>query len=125
MIQNQESDSAEKLLIEDEVDLASMSAEALRTEIFTVEIAYNAEQALWFAENCQFDLVIFDIILPLDDGWTVLEKLREAESSAIVLMLTALDDVDNKVRGFNPGADDCWRARTGHWSRNNPYQLIC
>ena len=46
MIQNQESDSAEKLLIEDEVDLASMSAEALRTEIFTVEIAYNAEQAL-------------------------------------------------------------------------------
>lgn len=94
------------LLVEDEEDLALMIAEVLRNELFTVEIAYDGEQAFYYIENTLFDLVILDILLPLADGWAVLQRLRESGSSAPVLMLTALDDVENKVRGFDLGADD-------------------
>jgi len=98
--------SVKILLVEDEEDLALMIAELLRKELFTVEIAYDGEQAFYYIENTFFDLVILDILLPLADGWAVLQKLRETGSSAPVLMLTALDDVEDKVRGFDLGADD-------------------
>lgn len=94
------------LVVEDEEDLASMIAEILQSEMFTVEIAFDAEQALYHVDNTSFDLVILDVLLPLGDGWSVLQRLREKGSAALVLMLTALDSVESKVRGFDLGADD-------------------
>ncbi len=94
------------LVVEDEEDLASMIAEILQSEMFTVEVACDGEQALYYVDNASFDLVILDILLPLGDGWTVLQRLREKGSSALALILTALDDVESKVRGFELGADD-------------------
>jgi DNA-binding response OmpR family regulator len=94
------------LIVEDEEELASMIAETLQQQMFAVEIAYDGEQAFYYVDNVAFDFVILDVLLPINDGWSVLQRLREIGLSSPVLMLTALDDIESKVRGFDLGADD-------------------
>ncbi|MFO7882169.1 MAG: response regulator transcription factor [Kosmotogaceae bacterium] len=94
------------LLVEDEKDLANLIKEALEDEMFTIQNAYDGEEGIYYIENFSFDLIILDILLPVYNGWKILKKIRESGMNTPVLLLTALDEVDDKIFGFNQGADD-------------------
>jgi len=93
------------LVVEDQDDLREVVVETLREEAFAVDESPNGEEGLYKALNWDYDLVVLDVMMPVLDGWEVLEKLRK-EKQTPVLMLTALDQVRDKVKGLNHGADD-------------------
>lgn len=94
------------LLVEDEERIASFIARGLREAHYVVDVAKDGEQGLFMAEVNDFDLIILDIKLPKLDGISLCHKLREEKISVPILMLSALDSVNDKVRGLNYGADD-------------------
>ena len=93
------------LVVEDQDDLREVVAETLREESFAVDESADGEEGLYKALNWDYDIVVLDVMMPAMDGWEVLEKLRR-EKQTPVLMLTALDQVRDKVKGLNHGADD-------------------
>jgi two-component system OmpR family response regulator len=96
------------LLAEDDRMLADAVARALRQSAHSVEVAYGGREADDALASGEFDLVILDVNLPGMDGFEVLRRLRAARSDAPVpvLVLTARDAVDDRVRGLDLGADD-------------------
>jgi two-component system OmpR family response regulator len=93
------------LIVEDEPDLLSSLAQALREEGYAVDTAPNGQEGLYKAENWDYDAVLLDVMLPKLDGWQVLQKLRLSKKTP-VLMLTAQDQTRDRVRGLDTGADD-------------------
>ncbi len=93
------------LLVEDEPDLATGIARALRTAGFSVDTAPDGEEGLFKAQSNDYDAILLDVMLPLRDGWSVLETLRRTRPTP-VLMLTARDQTADRVRGLDTGADD-------------------
>jgi len=94
------------LIVEDERNLGKLLKEFLENQKLIVEIATDGEEGLYMALNGPFDVIVLDVLLPGLSGWQVLEKIRRSGSRIPVLMLTALDSVEDKVKGFNLGADD-------------------
>lgn len=94
------------LLIEDERPLAKVIARVLSQAGYQVDIALEGEQGESMARSEPFDLIILDVMLPKRNGWQVLENLRAAKIRVPILMLTALEDVEDRVRGLMSGADD-------------------
>jgi two-component system, OmpR family, response regulator len=94
------------LLVEDEPDLANALARALADEACAVDIAADGDDGLFRASEIPYDAVILDLMLPGRDGWDVLRTLRAAGHTTPVLVLTARDAIDDRVRGLNLGADD-------------------
>lgn len=94
------------LLVEDDRPLASGLQKALQAQGFAVNHVETARAALHVIETETPDLVILDIGLPDMDGLTVLKKLRAKHSELPVMLLTARDSLDDKVRGLDSGADD-------------------
>jgi DNA-binding response OmpR family regulator len=94
------------LLIEDDPKLSDSIAKHLRAESFAVDIAADGIKGENFALVNEYDVILLDIMLPRQDGWTTCKNLRNAHVLTPILMLTALDDVDDKIRGLNSGADD-------------------
>jgi two-component system, OmpR family, copper resistance phosphate regulon response regulator CusR len=94
------------LVIEDEVKTARFLRKGLSEAGYVVDLAADGLEGLHLALEVDFDLIILDVMLPAPDGWQVLARLREAGRKALVLMLTALDAVHHRVRGFEMGADD-------------------
>jgi len=94
------------LLIEDDKHIISFLKKGLKEEGYIVEVAYNGEDGLYLAENEGFDLIILDILLPKLDGFELCRRLRAKEDSTLILMLTAKDDIEDRVRGLDVGADD-------------------
>jgi two-component system OmpR family response regulator len=93
------------LVVEDEPDLLSGLARALRKEGYAVDTASDGEEGLHAALGADYDAVVLDVMLPRLDGWEVLARLRRAKETP-VLMLTARDRSDDRVRGLDGGADD-------------------
>ena len=93
------------LIVEDEPDLLSSLAQAVREEGFAVDIASDGEEGLFKAESTDYDAVILDVMLPKLDGWQLLEKLRNTKKTP-VLMLTARDSIGDRIHGLDAGADD-------------------
>ncbi len=93
------------LVIEDEPRLARNLAKAMREEGYVVELADNGSDGLFLAESQDFDALVLDVMLPGLDGWTVLDRLRRSKRTP-VLMLTARDHPQDRVRGLDSGADD-------------------
>ena len=93
------------LIVEDEPDLLSGLARALRDEGYAVDTATNGEEGLYSAESNEYDAVVLDVMMPKLDGWEVLARLRKQKKTA-VLMLTAKDQSRDRVRGLDTGADD-------------------
>lgn len=93
------------LVAEDELAISKVLSAYLQREGFKVLTAYDGSNALeqFFSQSPH--LVILDIMMPGMDGWGVLEKIRE-KSACPVIMLTALGDIDYKLKGLNTGADD-------------------
>jgi two-component system OmpR family response regulator len=94
------------LLVEDEPDLASAIARALTDEDFAVDLAGTGDDGFFQASEVAYDAIVLDVMLPGRNGWDVLRALRAAGRVTPVIMLTARDAVEDRVRGLNLGADD-------------------
>src|SRR5262249_48139552 len=94
------------LVVEDERKLAQVLASALETERYDVVVAATGEDGFFRANAETFDLVVLDVMLPGRSGFDILHALRPRRMDTPVLMLTARDGVDDRVRGLDLGADD-------------------
>ncbi|MGH9253435.1 MAG: response regulator transcription factor [Vicinamibacterales bacterium] len=94
------------LVVEDERDLAQTLRRALEEEEFAVDLAGDGEDALFKIREMPYDAVILDLMLPGLDGWALLQTARADGIRTPVLVLTARDGIDDRVRGLNLGADD-------------------
>src|SRR5579864_678233 len=94
------------LIVEDEPKMASYLRKGLTEASFTVDIAADGRDGLFLALHEDFDLIVLDVMLPELDGLSVLKRLRMEKRHTPVLLLTARDTVEDKVAGFESGADD-------------------
>jgi DNA-binding response OmpR family regulator len=94
------------LVVEDEPNVLTFIEQGLKEEGYVVDVATDGELALDFAETYPYDLIILDVILPKLNGRRVAHTLRARGHTMPILMLTALDDVDDRVEGLDSGADD-------------------
>jgi DNA-binding response OmpR family regulator len=94
------------LLIEDSEILQRSVATALRKAGYAVDATGDGNEGLWFAEQHPYDVIVLDLMLPGLDGLTILQRLRQQNCPSQVLMLTAKDTVEDRVRGLRTGADD-------------------
>jgi DNA-binding response OmpR family regulator len=94
------------LLVEDEARIAHFVARGLREQSYAVDVVSSGEQALYQAEITTYDLVILDVMIPPPDGFAVCKELRSSGQSMPILMLTARDAVDDRIKGLDRGADD-------------------
>ena len=94
------------LAIEDELKTGRYLKQGLVEAGFVVDLARNGEDGLHSALTEAYDLVILDVMLPGIDGWGVLQAIRKSGKEMPVLFLTARDQVDDRVRGLELGADD-------------------
>src|SRR5262245_66192218 len=94
------------LVVEDEAHLAEVIADNLALEGYAVEVAGDGEQALVRARTDPPALIVLDVMLPKLDGFAVCARLRSEGSAVPVLFLTARNENDDRVRGFELGGDD-------------------
>lgn len=94
------------LLIEDDPKLSASIAKHLRAESFAVDIAPDGRKGEELAHINTYDVILLDIMMPQQDGWMTCKNLRKEKVVTPILMLTALDDVEDKIRGLDTGADD-------------------
>ena len=94
------------LLIEDDVQLNEMLTMELTQHQYSVDSCYNGEDGLVCVSKYNYSLIILDRMLPDMEGASVLKKIRNASIYTPVFFLTALDSLQNKIDGFNAGADD-------------------
>lgn len=94
------------LLVEDEIHLAQALTEILKKNQYAADAVYDGKSGLEYALSGVYDLVILDIMLPKMSGIEILKNLRAEKMSVPVLMLTAKDEIEDKVAGLDYGADD-------------------
>jgi two-component system OmpR family response regulator len=94
------------LLVEDEPDLARALARTFVDEGWVVDRVGDGEAALDLAHEGPYDIIVLDLMLPKLDGWQVLDALRQRGNRTPILLLTARDGVNDRVRGLDAGADD-------------------
>ncbi len=93
------------LLVEDDADLAQFIRKGLKEEHYAVDVAEDGEEGLALALDNAYDLLILDIMLPKLDGLTLCRRVRDKGFMTPVLLLTARNTVEDKVSGFDTGAD--------------------
>ncbi len=106
MIGQERAEPLRLLLVEDDTRLAGLLLRGLHGEGYAVDAADTAQEARWLATENPYDVLIFDVMLPDGDGFTLCEELRRAGNWTPVLMLTARNAVSDRVRGLDAGADD-------------------
>ena len=94
------------LLIEDDVSVADYIVKGLRESGYTVEHAADGKQGLVMASSEEYDAMIVDRMLPHVDGLTIIQTLRASDNNTPVLILSALGEVDDRVKGLKAGGDD-------------------
>ena len=94
------------LVVEDERRLAQVVRKVLEEEGHTVDVAHDGEDGLAMAMDGSHDVIVLDILLPGIDGIEVCQRLRAGRVDTPVLLLTALDAIEDRVRGLDAGADD-------------------
>lgn len=94
------------LLVEDEKKIAETLKKGLEEQQYQVEIASDGETGRLLFDNKNYDLIILDINLPGMNGYELLRHIRGVNQQVPVLMLTALSSTEDKIEGFNSGADD-------------------
>jgi len=94
------------LLIEDYPPLREFLSQGLREAGFAVDASADGEEGLWYARSNEYDAVILDLMLPKMDGLELLRRLRSGGCKTHVLILTARDTVEDRIRGLNCGGDD-------------------
>jgi two-component system copper resistance phosphate regulon response regulator CusR len=94
------------LLVEDEPAAAKMLSQGLREQSYAVDVAVDGEEAEFKISISPYDLIVLDVVLPRKDGVHVCREMRAAGSNTPVLMLTARDAVEDRIKGLDAGADD-------------------
>ncbi len=94
------------LIVEDEIRLADALGQIMREQKYIIDIVHDGKDGLDYAINGQYDLIVLDVMLPKMDGFSVVKELRSRKNSVPVLLLTAKDDITDKVNGLDCGADD-------------------
>ncbi|HBG13622.1 MAG TPA: DNA-binding response regulator [Clostridium sp.] len=94
------------LIVEDEVRLADALGQIMKEQHYQADIVYNGTDGLTCGLSGEYDVIVLDVMLPGENGFQVVKKLREARIQTPVLMLTARDDIQDKVTGLDRGADD-------------------
>jgi len=94
------------LVVEDEPRMASVIARGLREQSYAVDVAQDGDDGLYQCSINDYDLIVLDVLLPQRDGYEVCRELRARGAATPVLMLTARAAVDDRITGFEAGADD-------------------
>lgn len=94
------------LVVEDEPGIAKFIRQGLSEAGYVVDVASDGEDGLNYALATEYDIIVLDILLPRMDGLRILKELRSRSVKTPVLLLTARDTVDDRVRGLDAGADD-------------------
>lgn len=94
------------LVVDDEKRLADSIGEIFRSQKYYCDCVYDGEDGLHYAESGIYDVIVLDIMLPRLNGFEVLKRLRAQKINTPVILLTARDEVSDKVRGLDYGADD-------------------
>lgn len=94
------------LIAEDDQRVAGFLKKGLNEEQYAVDVCYNGEEALFQAQVNEYDLVILDVMLPKMNGFAVCRQIRQEGILTPILMLTARDQLEDKVKGLQEGADD-------------------
>ncbi len=94
------------LLVEDQKRLAGLLKRSLIEDGYVVDIASDGQEAIDKFDINNYDLIILDIMLPVKDGIEVCQEIRQSNTDIPILMLTALDGVDDRIKGLDSGADD-------------------
>ena len=94
------------LLIEDEQKVSAFIKKGLEEQGYTVEVAYDGLMGIKLALEYEYDIIILDVILPGRNGYEVCAEIRALKNEVPILMLTALGTMQDKIKGFDTGADD-------------------
>lgn len=94
------------LIVEDEVRLADALGQIMKEQHYQADIVYNGTDGLSCGLSGEYDVIVLDVMLPGENGFQVVKKLRESRIQTPVLLLTARDDIQDKVTGLDRGADD-------------------
>ncbi|WP_343210689.1 response regulator transcription factor [Anaerolentibacter hominis] len=94
------------LVVEDEKDLREVLVKRLNAENYGTDGCGDGEEARYYLDSADYDLVILDIMIPKVDGLTLLRELRSKKIKTPVLLLTARDSIEDRVKGLDAGADD-------------------
>ena len=94
------------LVVEDDEKFSYYLKTGLEGDGHRVELAYDSQTGEKKVMSKNYDVIILDVILPGNDGFVLCQKIRKNEINTPVLMLTSLDSIDDKVKGFESGADD-------------------
>ncbi len=94
------------LVVEDEYKITRFIQRGLEMEHYTVDVAYDGEEALNKLGVNDYDLIILDLMLPKKDGIEVCKEIRERKIDTPVVMLTARDTIEDRIKGLDQGADD-------------------
>lgn len=94
------------LVVEDEKKLNDLITKKLEKEYYGVDSCFDGEEAVSYVEGTEYDAIILDIMLPKLDGFEVIKRIRAKKNKVPILLLTARDNIDDKVKGLDYGADD-------------------
>ena len=94
------------LVVEDEKKLNDLITKKLEKEYYGVDSCFDGEEAVRYVEGTEYDAIILDIMLPKLDGFEVIKRIRAKKNKVPILLLTARDNIDDKVKGLDYGADD-------------------
>jgi DNA-binding response OmpR family regulator len=97
---------SEILVVEDECSMAELLQRGLEDQHYNVTLAWNGVQGLEMAKKGSFGAIVLDVTLPLLDGYSVASLLRSHGTATPILMLTAMDSVENVISGLDAGAED-------------------
>ena len=94
------------LIIEDDIKIINFLKKGLEEECYTVDSSTNGDEGLYLASVNEYDLILLDIMLPIKDGMEVCKALRTAKNQTPIIMLTAKDSIEDKIKGLDIGAND-------------------
>ena len=94
------------LLIEDDIKIINFLKKGLEEECYIVDYSTNGDEGLYLASVNEYDLILLDIMLPIKDGMEVCKTLRASNIQTPIIMLTAKDGIEDKIKGLDIGAND-------------------
>ncbi|HIP30774.1 MAG TPA: response regulator transcription factor [Sulfurospirillum arcachonense] len=94
------------LIIEDDKKIVNFLKKGLEEESYTVDFSHNGDEGIYLACVNTYDLILLDIMLPIKDGIEVCKSLRNSKINTPIIMLTAKDSIEDKIKGLDAGAND-------------------
>lgn len=94
------------LIIEDDTKIINFLKKGLEEECYIVDSSTNGDEGLYLASVNEYDLILLDIMLPIKDGMEVCKALRASKNETPIIMLTAKDSIEDKIKGLDIGAND-------------------